>query len=183
MTHLPSAKDAGAEDIQTHFTALLRGWAASVSVISARSDDQQPHAMTASSFTPVSIEPPTVLVCVNKKASLFQALRAEQPFCVNLLGAEQSDIAILCSDNSRAAQRFVQASWQDQQLGGSGETAIPFLTDAQALLFCRYNDSLDAGTHGIFIGEVVAARHTGVIAPLLYVDRAWRQLNSSDNSQ
>lgn len=180
------ADPATADKLCGEFTALLRGWAATVTVVSAQMPsaqmpdaqqaDPQPQAMTASSFTPVCMEPPTILVCVNKQAGLYQPLIEGQPFCVSLLDEEQSSIATLCSDNDQSAERFTQGDWDSLTLDGQ---AVPFLARAQARIFCRSSGCMETGTHGIFLGTVATISDTGRTRPLLYANRAYRQLDGT----
>ena len=57
------------------FLTSMRHLAASVSIISAKDSGGKPYAMTASSVTSLSMEPPSILVCVNKSAGIHKALR------------------------------------------------------------------------------------------------------------
>ena len=88
------------------FLIAMRSLAASVSVISARDATGKTYAMTASSVTSLSIDPPSILVCVNKEASIHDTLVEDVSLCVNILQKNQQEIANLCSSKDLESQRF-----------------------------------------------------------------------------
>ena len=82
------------------FLIAMRSLAASVSVISARDAFGETYAMTASSVTSLSIDPPAILVCVNKDASIHDTLVKDVSLCINILQKNQQEISNLCSSTS-----------------------------------------------------------------------------------
>ena len=98
--------------LQQEFLKSMRYLAASVSIISAKDSNDKPYAMTASSVTSLTLEPPSILVCVNHDASIHDhLLNDEAKFCVNLLKKNQQDIATLCSIKEKEDQRFEDKNW------------------------------------------------------------------------
>ena len=126
----------------------LRGclgrFATGVAVVSFASDDG-PRGITVNSFTSVSMSPPLVLVSVARAARSHDLMRG-QPFCVNVLGAEQEPLA----------RRFAGASVSGPQIGAvwrDGPLA-PRLAGVLAHLECRPWRDYDGGDHTLFLGEV-----------------------------
>jgi flavin reductase (DIM6/NTAB) family NADH-FMN oxidoreductase RutF len=141
----------------------LRSLAKAVVVITCR-DGRVRYAMTATAVSELSMDPPSLLICVNKTASLHSPLTAGADFCVNILSAEQIDIAHQCSGRVKGEARFASGSWDDSHLGA------PMLKDAQASFVCRNASKMEYGTHSIFIGEVVAVVNRDEIDTLVYVN-------------
>ncbi len=141
----------------------LRSLAKAVVVITCR-DGRVRYAMTATAVSELSMEPPSLLICVNKAASLHSPLSAGADFCVNILAAQQSDIAHQCSGRAKGEARFAAGYWRDSCLGA------PMLKDAQASFVCRNASKMEYGTHSIFIGEVVDVASLAQIDTLVYVN-------------
>jgi len=76
-------------------------FATGITVITAGGD--MPHSMTANAFTSVSLDPPLVLVCVDRDARLHESILAAKSFAVSVLGAGQADLAKHFADRSRPA--------------------------------------------------------------------------------
>jgi len=140
----------------------MRGVASNVVLVTVGSTDGERYAMTANSFTSVSFEPPTMLVCINRQASVHEPIRRLGRFCINILRRGQEDIARTCSN--RTADRFAHQAWRFD------ETGLPYLADAQAVLFCEVSACHLADTHAIVIGIVQGGMQNASPAPLLYLD-------------
>lgn len=155
-----------APDLQQEFKSAMRRLAATVSII-ATADEDGWHGMTATSVTSVSMDPPSVLVCVNTTATLHKVLHAGRRFSVNLLRASQeSHAGTFSSSKIRGAERFADHAWK----ASDEEDSLPYLVDAQANLFCDIDQTVSYGTHTIFIGRVNAVRNGELVSPLLYAD-------------
>lgn len=159
------------DDPSTALRAGMRRLAASVCVLTAVDSSGQRHAMTATAVTSVSDDPASLLVCVNRQASLFDILAQGMRFAVNVLSAHQADISVLCASGESGEPRFAQGNWGDAN-------GMPYLRDAQAVFFCHTARQLTHGTHLIAIGDidkVLVAE--GTVDPLLYADGHYRRLN------
>lgn len=102
----------------------------------------EPRGITINSFTSVSIEPPLVLVSVARRARSHEALFG-RPFCVNVLAAEQAQLA-----HHFAGKRNVPVAWVEGVL-------VPRLAGVLAHLECQPWRDYDGGDHTLFLGEVV----------------------------
>jgi flavin reductase (DIM6/NTAB) family NADH-FMN oxidoreductase RutF len=142
----------------------MRRMAASVSIVSTADAGGRAYAMTATAVTSVSLEPPSLLVCVNQRAGIYEALEQGRPFCVSILHENQREIAELCSQGPQTRDRFAMGEWQKHASG------IPYLANAQANMFCINDKSLCYASHTIFIGRVESVAMHGEVSPLIYLD-------------
>ena len=118
------------------------------------------RAMTASSFTSLSLDPPLVLFCVGKDRKLGQAVRPGAPFSINILRREQQDVSNYCAGAWResAPPTFHFEPWE-----GTAR-----LSDSAATLGCVVDAIHEGGDHWIVIGLVVAAyKAEGLVSPLV----------------
>ncbi|MDD9966568.1 MAG: flavin reductase family protein [Myxococcales bacterium] len=152
-------------DLASRMRAGMRKVAQGVSVVSLGDRNDQRAAMTASSVTSVSAEPPSMLVCVHRDASLYAGLSASKPFCINALASHMDAIANRCAGGATGDDRFAEGDWQTDP-----QTGLPFLADALANFFCTPEAALQYGTHLVCIGRVDSVRVTAEReAPLLYL--------------
>ena len=143
------------------FLEVLRTTKQNVFVLAAENDDQR-HAMTVSSVFSVSLEPMSMAVSVNKSASLHDLLKEESKFSLNLLTAEQIDIAEICSGAEEGQIRFSHPDWNLDK--------IPFLQSSQSNLFCTCKKIIPLYSHSLIVGEVDDLFHSGKTNPLIYQD-------------
>lgn len=141
----------------------LRSLAKAVVVITCRHEERR-HAMTATAVSELSMDPPSMLICVNRTASLFEPLSQGADFCINILAAHQADISSLCAGKEKGEARFAIGDWRRSNLGHA------YLANAQASFFCRNVANTLYGTHGVFIGEVLEVIDLSPINPLVYMD-------------
>ncbi|WP_187970438.1 flavin reductase family protein [Aquibium microcysteis] len=150
------------------FKLGMRRLAAGVSLITTRDDAGVRHGMIATSVTSVCLTPPSLLTCINKSASCYDVLLSSGIFCVNLLSEGDDTIAARFSSSKFREVRFAEGRW------GELETGAPVYENALASFDCRVTTSVEASSHTIFIGEVVAVRLPDSMAsPLVYLDGAY----------
>ncbi len=147
----------------------MRRFATGVTVITTRSADGAIAGFTANAFASVSAEPPMVLICVNRTASSHAALSANALFTVNILALEQRDIAERFA-GGEPTQRFAGIAH------APGATGAPVLAGALAHFDCTVAEEYSAGTHTIFVANVVAC-DSREGDPLGYYDRTYRDFN------
>lgn len=149
--------------ISDDLRSALRRLAKAVVVITSRHGDER-FAMAATAVSELSMDPPSLLICVNRTASIFEPLSEGANFAVNILHSSHQEISNACSGAMKGEARFELGNWAN----GPGD--MPYLEDAQANFFCRNDKRVDYGTHAIFIGEVIGAQNSGDVDPLVYVD-------------
>lgn len=155
--------DQPVHPLRADMLLAMRRLARSVSVISC-CDGERRYSMSATAVDSLSTEPPSLLICINRSSSIYPPLAAGADFCVNLLAAQQQDIAIDCSGRLKGEERFSTGNWQTSRDG------VPYLHDAQASLVCRQDGRFDYGSHTVFIGKLLDVKLSGEIDPLVYVD-------------
>ena len=153
-----------ASDVQLadSFRRAMRRVASTVNVVSICVDGQ-PMGLTATAVSSISLDPPSLLVCINRAAAMHAPMGDMSHFRVNVLHRDQVDIARMFSDRTQHALRFL-SGWEVDAAGP------PRLLDAQATILCRRIDSHSFGTHSIFIGVVEEAESRGEVDPLVYLD-------------
>ena len=151
------------------FRRVLGHFAAGVTIVTTVEDDGKPCGLTATAFTSVSLEPPLVLVCVDKRSDSHPHLHRSRVFAVNFLAV----------DHEHLSRRFAVSGGDkfDGLVVRHGTTGAPLLTDALGYLECRTVDVIDAGDHTIFLGQVEAAdAREG--EPLLYFRGDYRRIKT-----
>jgi len=153
------------------FRNALSHFPAGVTITTIRAGEHI-HGLTVSAFASVSAEPPLITVVIDNRHLAKQLL--EEPgavFAVNILRHDQSELS------NRFAwlkdeDRFAEGTW------GTAVTGAPILADGLAWLDCRIYARYPAGTHTVYIGEVVASHVPAEdVAPLVYWRRGYRQLH------
>ena len=152
--------------IQDNFRLAMRRYIYSVSIMSNKDNADIPNAITVSSVTSISMDPPSLLICINKSSRIHNSIELESKFCINLLNNKQEDLSNICSDEDMYDQRFKDKNWN---LDG-----IPFLKNAQANIFCKVDKLTSYHTHTIVIGLVEDAKYADEISTLTYVDGEYK---------
>ena len=153
------------------FRNSLSRFATGVAIISALDAANRPCAMTVSSFTSVSLDPPLVLYCLGKSAFHFGVFAEAQSFAINVLSADQKSF----SDRfAREAEDHLTDLSTTKLLTGS-----PILPGCLAALDCKTETHHDAGDHLIVIGRVQAIDGGVNGEPLIYFESGYRSLRPS----
>jgi flavin reductase (DIM6/NTAB) family NADH-FMN oxidoreductase RutF len=133
---------------QERLRSVMARYLTGVSIVTAPG----PVGLTASSFTSVSVEPPTVLVCLHADSAVRHAIAEAGCYAINMLGGSQARLA------RRFAQRGLDHAerfrWLDLEQGITGS---PLIAGAAAWLDCRLQQEFEVATHAIVVGEVLAA--------------------------
>lgn len=155
--------DREADEIQKSldFRLAMRRLAAAVSVITTKKDGEW-AGLAATSVSSLSMDPPSLLVCINKSATIRSLLKTGQPFAVNLLGQDHSHISTAFGGAAKGRERFNTGDWAE---GGSG---VPTLRDAIAVVECEVDGEIDYGSHTIVIGRVTRSSLSQAEEPLIY---------------
>jgi flavin reductase (DIM6/NTAB) family NADH-FMN oxidoreductase RutF len=151
------------DSLPEQFKSAMRRLAASVAVVVVRGDDG-PVGMAATSVTSLTVDPPALLVCVNRATSIHASLNPGAPISVNLLSDHQSEVSAAFGGGMAHEQRFAVGVWN------MGPQGLPELAEAQANLACVVDTILAYATHSIVIARVVDVRISGEVAPLIYQD-------------
>ena len=128
------------------FRTALSRFISGVTVVTTLSNDDRPAGITVSAFSSVSLEPPLVLVCIDKRSSLHNHLSEGRHFAVNILADHQQHVSRRFA--SRDENRFEGAGYR------CGLHGAPLLEDALAYIECRVVHVYPGGDHTIIVGEV-----------------------------
>ncbi len=154
------------------FRAALRQFASGVTIVTVAATDEL-HGMTASSFASVSLDPPLVLVCLDKTSRTRTLVAQTGSFAVNVLRSDQEEVSRAFSQPG--LKPFATVPHRP------GRNGAPLLDDAIAALECTTYRVFEAGDHEVILGEVTASAVPGG-DPLVYHDGAYRSLSSSSES-
>jgi flavin reductase (DIM6/NTAB) family NADH-FMN oxidoreductase RutF len=152
----------------------LRRLASAVAVVTCR-DGQTRHAMTATAVNAMSMQPPSMIVCVNRSTAFHAAISAAGNFAINILNRSQEQISAGCGGKARGEDRFGVGGWSE-------EHGVPVLPDAQARVICAKEQRFDYGSHTIFLGRVTSVGIHGDVDPLIYVDGHYTGLPADEFS-
>jgi flavin reductase (DIM6/NTAB) family NADH-FMN oxidoreductase RutF len=148
------------------FKETLACWASGVTVITTVHDGAWKGA-TASSFTSLSLHPPTILVALATKLYTRQLISTVGVFAASILADDQAETGKLFAGMyPEIEDRFSQAAWE------TAHTGAPVLRGAAGWVDCTVLHTYEVGDHTIFIGQVEAA-HAGSTPPVLYHRRQW----------
>jgi flavin reductase (DIM6/NTAB) family NADH-FMN oxidoreductase RutF len=153
------------------FKLGMRALAHAVNIITAAHAGHR-YGMTATAVCSVSAEPPTLLVCLNRKAATHTAVTRSKAFCVNVLRAEDSELSNLFSGAQSGERRFESREWTKLTTGS------PVLLDALATFDCRVVKKLAHGSHTIVLGQVQQVLFGKKGKPLLYAEGQYAKLAS-----
>jgi flavin reductase len=156
------------------FRTALGSFATGVSVMTTVVGDV-PHGMTASAVSSVSLEPPLVLVCVDREASMATRALDAGVFALSFLGEDQGELATAFADPARpeGEEQFVGVATRAQATGA------PVLHGNVGWVDCRLWSVTDGGDHVVLIGEVVALGSDGD-RPLLYYRGAYGEFRAAE---
>jgi flavin reductase (DIM6/NTAB) family NADH-FMN oxidoreductase RutF/DNA-binding GntR family transcriptional regulator len=146
MSISPAAADDLRRMTPKEFRNIIGHFASGVTVITALHDGQATGA-TASAVSSLSLEPPMVLICLNKSSTTQQAVAGSGRFAVNILGEDQAEEAMRFATKS-AADKFKGVAVVE------GEWGEPLLGEALAILECRVVEEVTGGTHSVFLAAV-----------------------------
>lgn len=184
--HDPSLAAAAAElaeaaahrAAETHadaFKSAMRHLAGAVSVITTGRGAER-TGFTATSVTSFSMDPPAMLVCLNRTSSSWPVLQRHQGFCINVLAHDQLHVADRFAGRGglKGAARYEGAHWQEFETGALA------LSDALAVIDCELEEAIERHSHAILIGRVKAIRTRSTAEPLLYWHGAYRHISNLD---
>lgn len=157
-------------DLIDNFRNAMRHVAATVYAVTTQVDGER-FGILATAVSSLSFEPPSLLVCVNRTASLHEPLARAETFGVNILGLGNRDVAEHFM-KPLPIDRFAEGEWEDWH-------GVPILASAQSSLICRTAHRHEFGTHSIFVGTLEAAKHRTNATPLTYFDRHYIDISAA----
>ncbi|MGE5534388.1 MAG: flavin reductase family protein [Acidobacteriota bacterium] len=143
----------------------MRNFAGTVAVVTSGQGGSR-RGLTITAVCSLSAAPPSVAICINRKAEAHDVIRNAGVFGLSVLSTKHAALARTFSgqDGTKGLDRFLAGQWTEL------ETKVPLLEDAVANLDCRVTQAVDAGTHTLFCGLVVATHVAPASRPLIYYD-------------
>ncbi|WP_051357106.1 flavin reductase family protein [Azorhizobium doebereinerae] len=154
------------------YRGAMRKLAGAVSILTLGEGEAR-TGLTATSVTSLSVDPPTLIICVNRNASARALLLEERRFAINVLRPHHEALAdqFAGRNGEKGPERYKGADWTRL------ETGAPVLADALAAFDCHLEETIERHSHIIVLGRVAAARITEDAEPLLYWAGGYRTLS------
>ena len=167
---------APVESPREEFRAAMRELAGAVSVISCGEGEHR-AGFTATSVSSLSMDPPTLIICVNRASSTWPTLREARSFGVNVLSASHRELAHRFAGRTGAegAERYEGGHWITLATGA------PLLSDALAAFDCSVEEIIERHSHAIIIGRIEAVRRRSGGGALVYWRGDYDQLGWSQD--
>ncbi|MGH7829711.1 MAG: flavin reductase family protein [Candidatus Binatia bacterium] len=142
-------------------------FATGVTIVTTKNGAGTAFGLTANAFTSLSLNPPLVLICIDKTVQSYGCFEESKAFAVNILHEDQEKISRHFA--TKSSEKFAGVKWH------AGETGLPLLDGAIAHIECKVVESHDGGDHTIFIGQVVHANASGD-RPLIFFNGKYLRL-------
>ena len=151
------------------FRAALGQFPSGVTIVTTKDADGRLHGLTVSAFASVSLEPPMILVCVDKRAGSHSAFTESGAFVVHILAEEHEHHSNQFASHS--SDKFDGIEYRN------GIAEIPILENTLVALECRLAHAHEGGDHTIFVGEIERAEIKDG-NPLIYWQGDYRKLKT-----
>jgi len=138
---------------------IMGHFATGVTVITTKDTTGKPFGLTANAFTSLSLDPPLVVICVDKKVDCYACFEDSKVFVVNFLNEDQEHLSKRFA--TKGIEKFEGIACQ------TGDCGAPRLEGALGYIECKLVSGHDGGDHTIYIGEVQDAWASGD-NPLLF---------------
>jgi flavin reductase (DIM6/NTAB) family NADH-FMN oxidoreductase RutF len=148
---------------------VMGHFATGITVVTTHGPDGKRYGLTMNAVCSLSLTPPLMLICVDKRAESHPAFQPARGFVVNMLDESQEEVSRRFAVSG--GEKFTGLACRD------GVTGAPILEDALAWVECRVIEVHEGGDHTIYIGEVEDAG-AGAGDPILYYRGKYRFLRS-----
>ncbi|HEY0607209.1 MAG TPA: flavin reductase family protein [Herpetosiphonaceae bacterium] len=152
---------------QAEFRRIMGHFASGVTVVTVCREGTC-HGITVSSFCSLSLEPPLVLICIDRRYTSHEKIQQSEAFAINILAEDGEWLSRHFA--SRDDDKFAKVGYH------TGESGAPLLDEALATIECRLVDQFPGGDHTIFVGQVLAMSAQDEGRPLLYFRSGYHKL-------
>ena len=146
---------------------VMGHFATGVAVITTKDKHGVPNGLTANSFLSLSLDPPLVLISVDKSAQCYACFECENGFTVNFLGEDQEELSRRFA--TKGIDKFAGLQWHE------GINGAAILDSVLGYVECKIRQCLDGGDHTIVVGEILDAHASGE-RPLLFFKGKYQRL-------
>ncbi len=152
------------------FKEAIKKFATGVCVVTTESDGEV-NGMTATAISSLSVTPPQVIVCIDKKNNSHALIKKSSAFAINVLSVNQRESSDIFATPGKAKAEHLRSLKTMTRSTGS-----PIITDSIAFLDCKLISIHDGGDHSIFVGVVVDSGTLLDESPLLYFNGDYNSL-------
>ena len=146
---------------------VMGHFATGVTVITTKDRTGKPFGLTVNSFTSLSLNPPLVVVCVDKTVDCYSCFDETKVFAVNVLSEDQEELSRRFA--TKGIEKFAGIQWR------MGEHGSPLLDGVIGTIECKVTRSYEGGDHTIFLGEILSATAKGD-RPLIFFKGKYHRL-------
>ena len=150
------------------FRTVMGHFATGVTIITTHDTQGNFVGLTANAFSSVSLDPPLVMVCIDKLAESHAAVSASRIYNVNVLTKEQESLSRTFAKSG--GDKFAGVAYH------LADNGAPILGDSVAHMVCEVREAFDAGDHTIFLAQVQSLQTDHEANPLLYFRGGYRDL-------
>jgi 3-hydroxy-9,10-secoandrosta-1,3,5(10)-triene-9,17-dione monooxygenase reductase component len=143
------------------FRAAMGRWTTGVTVVTAN-DGADDAGMTVNAFLSVALEPPSVLVSLQREVDTLAVVRRARRFGVSVLASDQRELSRRFALAAPAAEKFRGVPVHRTPSG------VPLLDGALLGLECRLVSEAPAFDHVLVVGEVVRLEDGPDAVPLVF---------------
>jgi len=151
------------QSVDMAFRGAMRRLVSGVAIVATTDGEGQPRGIAMTAFMSLSMDPPSLLLAVNRTASLCDPLIAHGHFSVNIMAWEEAD-ACQAFVSAASEERFSTLGWQKD------ETGLPIIPSAVANVICRIDQAEPFGSHMVIRGLVEKVMLGDARDPLAFVD-------------
>ncbi|MDT7891176.1 MAG: flavin reductase family protein [Thermoproteota archaeon] len=149
---------------RSQFREIMSYFATGVTIV-AVNINSKPYGLTVNSFTSVSLEPPLILICIQKGKKAHDMISRAKFFSINILTSEQEHLSVRFADPKIEDIRFEGVDYEIDEYG------CPLIKNCLAYIICRKYKEYDGGDHTIFLGEIVEMIKGQEKLPLIFFKR------------
>ncbi len=158
------------------FRKVLGQFATGITIVTTTLPSGEPWAMTANSFTSISLDPPIVMVAVSHGPTTNEAIRRSGAFAVNILRADQIELSRRYSRRERPPDQFADLELRREVTGA------PIIEGSLGWVDCRLTDLTEQGDHTVFFGTVQAIDLSDRLDdPLLYYNSTYVRIQPASS--
>ena len=146
---------------------VMGHFATGVTVITTKDQDGAPNGLTANAFMSLSLDPPLILISVDKRATCYPCFALQSGFTVNFLSEDQEEISRRFA--TKGIDKFAGLRWQE------GTNGAAILGGALGYVECKIVKCYEGGDHTIVVGEILNVHANGE-RPLLFFKGKYQRL-------
>ncbi|MBI4529855.1 MAG: flavin reductase family protein [Deltaproteobacteria bacterium] len=150
---------------------VMGHFATGVAIITTRDKEATPYGLTANALTSLSLNPPLVLICVDKNVQCYPCFEESRIFAINFLSEGQAEISRRFA--TKGIEKFSGIAWR------LSDNGLAIIEGTMGYIECRLIQTIEGGDHTIYIGEGISAAASGE-RPLIFFKGNYHRLSSGE---